>query len=908
MIDGLGVNREALDDINVTAAAMKNAGPFPVGTNDLWHGGVHIGPAVGIPFHNAFPGTIVAARLGAENIDLYGSPNFLLLRHTWPPFADEEGTPFYSLYVHLTTPEQAPGSLDEIGRSADEAPWFTTAPQLRVTVPLLNVRGDPDPNADVETQVSRGSQLPIIGDPTEGERFQWVPVDAPGVPYTCYAAERRLGGDRLAERIEPPLDDSTVETLKEGHVAALDRPVAAGEQLWWMGEFGLPEEEAPCTEVFQRSPTLHWEVFAGTPVFGHEDGTGKGNEVGAWRVYEDDTDDYRAAPEEAGALSALQPLWEESWATDLVESKRLADAPPDDRLPFFLEEERIRRTAAKFRSEWGIKDIDTVMADEKGYTEWDRCSMKDLQWWNEAKFAGVDLPDSSKVWHYHPVGALEAIQPRFTAVRNGTPLDGPVETIEDVATKVIEDIHNVSGDLSSLSEGPLRRVRREMNQHVQVQAASPATETPETFANVAFRPYDGGPLTLNGTDYILGLVATDTSQNDPSLYEMLAESGPMQGVPSRTPPSPDAGGPPPDAQWTEGGWFGEFEQNIWTSITESEGTLQALNTWDTAFLSVGPVQQTAGRGEAKGELQGALHTLEANAPDVYWHHFGRFGLRPVEASIVGGAKKAHFKLRGTVLNTAEEKTQLQQFKWPHRFKEAMQDPTVRYWIMREGFRRLERMRDRTLVLTVEPPSRDERISFHARIGDLFRRDLMQALLLDWHVNYPAEVWMQELGEYYRKADGELVYDPGNQWRDHLQDHLQTWAGRWDQTLTEALPFATDDQGNLDKDNQGRLTLDGPLDLTDTEAYELTASLLQGRTEGEMTDPVGRAADILGYTNGPDVQNLVTENQPEGSQTGPDFLNRIMSLGENDRYTADGVWNTIQNQNRQSLSFDSPAEN
>jgi len=337
-------------------------------------------------------------------------------------------------------------------------------------------------------------------------------------------------------------------------------------------------------------------------------------------------------------------------------------------------------------------------------------------------------------------------------------------------------------------------------------------------ARIEFKPSSVGYKTFQGALYTFGLSESGHGENDPDFYTLLQNNA-REGLPEN-----------------------QFDRDVWAALSESEGSLRAINTWDTAFLSAGPFQHTAGRGDGKGELPGVLDTVRSNAPEAYWRHFGRFGLQPVDTEISGGAKYGYFELRGETLDAPEKKNTLRRFKWAHRFREALKDDQISEWVLTEGFRRLDRIRDRTLTLVVEDPSREEPITFDARIGDLFRRDLMQALLLDWHINYPAEVWKQELGEWYFE-EGEQKYDPGNQWRNHLQDHLQTWAGEWSQTLTEALPLEEDDDGNR--------MLNGPLDLSDTEARELTLSLLGGRMEGQMTDPDGRTGKILRYTQ-PDL--------------------------------------------------------
>ena len=48
------------------------------------------------------------------------------------------------------------------------------------------------------------------------------------------------------------------------------------------------------------------------------------------------------------------------------------------------------------------------------------------------------------------------------------------------------------------------------------------------------------------------------------------------------------------------------EINVMIAVAENEGNLDAINTWDNAFLSFGLFQWTAGQGNAKGELPALL--------------------------------------------------------------------------------------------------------------------------------------------------------------------------------------------------------------------------------------------------------------------------------------------------------------
>jgi hypothetical protein len=581
------------------------------------------------------------------------------------------------LYMHLSRPGERPMELEAVGRSAEPAPWLQTGPSLEVTVGKLNVRNAPAGKA-YDRPLRRGETVVATGEPTEAEGYRWREVDVPGVVTPTFVATEKLsgrssgrssddsgeessgdsGGDsgaapRFVSEQGPPIDDETLQALKTEQVVALDRPVAAGEMLWWTGTFGLPEEEIVVTGAYKRAPTLHWEVFAGEKAFGHENGEGDGSEVGAWMAFEDKNEDHRFTAEEAGAADQLQDLWDESEHTEV---EALAGADAEERTPFYiLEDPTLRRVAAKFRSEWAVKNIETVMADAKGFLPEDRTAMKKMQWWKEAAEETdppVDLPSDASVWHYHPVGALETLPPRFTAEGDRTSLDGTAQTIQNVAEKVIAGLRNAGGSLPGLNDDQFERVRAEMH-GMSINVAAPATEEPEHFANVYFVQSKYGHVSFNGSNYALGIFATSTGENDPDLYEMLEGDNPIEGVPGQTPVEGASEDPME--------WFGDRERAIWASITESEGSLKALNTYDTAFLSVGPVQQTAGAGEAKGELQGALDTLKRNAPETYWRHFGRFGLQPVASSIQAGAKKAHFKLRGEVLDTAEKKERLRSF-------------------------------------------------------------------------------------------------------------------------------------------------------------------------------------------------------------------------------------------------------
>ena len=102
------------------------AGLFPIGTNRIWHGGVHFKPPdSNAKVYAAASGTIVAARMGSdsaiENDPEYGSQRFILIRHCvyWQQETGATGEQqinytadpsyFFTLYMHLSAPAKIDG-------------------------------------------------------------------------------------------------------------------------------------------------------------------------------------------------------------------------------------------------------------------------------------------------------------------------------------------------------------------------------------------------------------------------------------------------------------------------------------------------------------------------------------------------------------------------------------------------------------------------------------------------------------------------------------------------------------------------------------------------------------------------------------------------------------------------------
>jgi hypothetical protein len=126
-----------LDEVEWYFTQTENStlgGSFPIGTNKIWHGGVHFKPPdSNRKVYAAASGTIVAARLGSdttiENDPEFGSQRFVLVRHCvyWKQQTDSAGGEqinyavdpayFFTLYMHL-----APvANIDDVDNN--NPPW-----------------------------------------------------------------------------------------------------------------------------------------------------------------------------------------------------------------------------------------------------------------------------------------------------------------------------------------------------------------------------------------------------------------------------------------------------------------------------------------------------------------------------------------------------------------------------------------------------------------------------------------------------------------------------------------------------------------------------------------------------------------------------------------------------------------
>jgi len=169
---------------------------------------------------------------------------------------------------------------------------------------------------------------------------------------------------------------------------------------------------------------------------------------------------------------------------------------------------------------------------------------------------------------------------------------------------------------------------------------------------------------------------------------------------------------------------------VMSAVSVNEGKLEAINTFDNAFLTFGCFQWTVGTGDAAGELPAMVNVLKQTDPGVFNQLLGQFGLEIASVnSSPGQTPTGFFSLNGTVINTAAAKeNKLRTLEKAFRFFRAGQDDTMRRVEIEYAASRIDLFYREA----------------HHKINNLFIGDFVSsefgvALILDEHVNRPGHV-------------------------------------------------------------------------------------------------------------------------------------------------------------------------
>lgn len=164
-------------------------------------------------------------------------------------------------------------------------------------------------------------------------------------------------------------------------------------------------------------------------------------------------------------------------------------------------------------------------------------------------------------------------------------------------------------------------------------------------------------------------------------------------------------------------------QNVIQSISENEGNLDAINTWDACFLSFGIFQWTLGMNTDQGELPALLRKLKQFYPEVFTHYFGFYQL---DISPDTNSTYGYLTYRGQKVNQIAAKDKFRQPEWAFRFWQAGQDPFVKTVQVEHAISRLKNFYFQ------------QKIKGHL-LSDLITSEYGVALILDHHVNRPGYV-------------------------------------------------------------------------------------------------------------------------------------------------------------------------
>jgi hypothetical protein len=164
--------------------------------------------------------------------------------------------------------------------------------------------------------------------------------------------------------------------------------------------------------------------------------------------------------------------------------------------------------------------------------------------------------------------------------------------------------------------------------------------------------------------------------------------------------------------------------NIMAAVSENEGNLDAVNTWDNSFMIFGMFQWTLGARNNKGELPALLKKIKTLNPDVFEQYYGQFGLDIVATDDIYG----YFALNGKKIADNGAKEALRSNQWAFYFWKSGQDPVVQSIQIQHASSRLESFYR----------SKQYKIDDYF-IADLITSEYGLGLVLDNHVNRPGYV-------------------------------------------------------------------------------------------------------------------------------------------------------------------------
>ncbi|HEY0546341.1 MAG TPA: SH3 domain-containing protein [Pyrinomonadaceae bacterium] len=170
--------------------------------------------------------------------------------------------------------------------------------------------------------------------------------------------------------------------------------------------------------------------------------------------------------------------------------------------------------------------------------------------------------------------------------------------------------------------------------------------------------------------------------------------------------------------------------SVMQAVSANEGKLEAINTWDNAFLTFGAFQWTAGAGSGAGELVSLIARLKQSDESVFNQLFGQSGLDVASVSSPPGqTPTGFFSLNGAPIRSAADKAQkLRTLERAYQFFKAGQNDVMRRVEVEHAASRID--------LFYKDASHRIKGLF---VADFISSEAGVAMLLDEHVNRPGNV-------------------------------------------------------------------------------------------------------------------------------------------------------------------------
>lgn len=167
--------------------------------------------------------------------------------------------------------------------------------------------------------------------------------------------------------------------------------------------------------------------------------------------------------------------------------------------------------------------------------------------------------------------------------------------------------------------------------------------------------------------------------------------------------------------------------NVILAVSENEGNLDAINSYDNSFMSFGIFQWTLGAAAAEGELPALLKKIKLGQPAAFWTYFGQFGLDVWEKT---GTTYGYLTFKGNKIATPDFKEVFRRPSWAFRFWDAGQDDRVKGVQIEHALSRLKNFYFKT-------DSANTIYGFP--LSKIITSEYGVGLILDNHVNRPGYV-------------------------------------------------------------------------------------------------------------------------------------------------------------------------